>query len=62
MKIRKKKNVRVTSGKMESGGNFPHLDNSVDNGENKEKPNKMRKRKEREEKMKEKRKWQMKRK
>ena len=28
--------------KEESGGKFPHLDNSVDNGENEEKPNKRR--------------------
>ena len=26
--------------KEESGGKFPHLDNSVDKGENEEKPNK----------------------
>ena len=36
----KEKNVRVTSGKGESGRKFPHLDNSVDKGEKEEKPNK----------------------
>ena len=50
MKIRKK-NVRVTSGKGESGGKFPYLDNLVDKGEKEEKPNKKRKRKERDEKI-----------
>ena len=28
--------------KEESGGKFPHLENSVDKGENEEKPNKRR--------------------
>ena len=37
--------MRVTSGKGESGGKFPHLDNSVEKGENEENPNKRRKKK-----------------
>ena len=34
--------MRVISGKGESGRKFPHLDNSMDKGENEEKPNKRR--------------------
>ena len=38
----KEKNVRVTSGKGEGGGKFPHLDNFMDKGEKEEHPNKRR--------------------